>query len=444
VRFWASEAAAAIGAELVGPDVEIDGVSFDSRTVLPGQLFVSLVAARDGHQFVAAARAAGAAAYLTARDPEGGTALRVTDTARALLELGAWARRKLAERQVERVVGITGSVGKTTTKDLIAAAARDTFRTAAAERSFNNDQGLPVTLLNAPDDVEVVVLEMGMRGFGEIARLCRIGRPTVGVVTAVGEAHTELVGGIEGVAVAKGELVEALPADGIAVLNGDDVRVAAMAGRTAARVLTYGAGEHCDVRIDELVLDAHARPRFTCRTPWGVVDVELGLAGRHMASNAAAAITVAGALGVPLDTAAAALRAAEITGMRMEILHTASGARIVNDAYNANPTSVVAALDALAAMAGRRKVAVLGVMAEITEPAEQHRRVAAHAAALGIEVVPVGTDLYGPQGVEVADVPVVLGSLASGDAVLVKGSRMAGLERVVALLVEEVVGGETA
>lgn len=444
MRYWASEAAAAIGAELHGPDVEIDGVSFDSRAVLAGQLFVPLVAVRDGHEFIDAARAAGAAAYLTARDPEDGTAIRVADTGRALLELGAWARQRLADQLGHRVVGITGSVGKTTTKDLVAAALRASYRTAAAERSFNNDQGLPVTLLNAPDDVEAVVLEMGMRGFGEIARLCRVGRPHVGVVTAVGEAHTELVGGIEGVAVAKGELVEALPAEGIAVLNGDDARVAAMSARTTARVLTYGAADHCDVRIDELVLDDHARPRFTCRTPWGAAEVELGLAGRHMASNAAAAIAVAGALGVPPAAAAAALRRAEVTGMRMEIVRTARGARIVNDAYNANPTSVLAALEALSAMAGGRKVAVLGVMAEIAEPAERHREVASRAAALGIELVPVGTDLYGPAGVEASAVPGLLGSLASGDAVLVKGSRVAGLEAVVRLLVEEVGGGETA
>lgn len=444
MRFAASEAAAAIGAELVGPDVVVEGVSFDSRTLTPGQLFVPVVAARDGHEFVPDALAAGAAAYLTARSPQGGTALRVPDTARALLELGAWARGRLEGRLGDRVVGITGSVGKTSTKDLVAAALSTTYRTTAAERSFNNDQGLPVTILNAPDDVEAVVLEMGMRGFGEIARLCRIGRPSIGVVTAVGEAHSELVGGIDGVARAKAELVEALPVAGVAVLNGDDPRVLAMADRTAARVLTYGAGEHVAVRIDELVLDAHARPRFTCRTPWGTVDVQLGLIGRHMASNGAAAIAVAGAMGVPLERAADALAAARITGMRMERWHTPTGATVVNDAYNANPTSALAALDALAAMVARRRIAVLGRMAEITEPERQHVRVAGYAHSLGIEVVAVGTDLYGLPAVEPEQVPAVLGSLTRGDAVLVKASRAAGLERVVDLLVEEVVRSETA
>ena len=437
MRFAAGEAAAASGAELVGPDTVVDGATFDSREVHPGQLFVPLVAARDGHEFVAAALARGAAAYLTEREPQGATAIRVPDTAAALLALASWGRDRLPDS----VVAVTGSVGKTSTKDFVAAVARARLRTAAAERSFNNEQGLPVTILNAPDDVEVVVLEMGMRGPGEIARLCRVGRPTIGVVTGVGEAHTERLGGLAGVARAKGELVEALPAAGTAVLNADDPWVLPMAERSAAPVLTYGSGVAADVRIENLQLDALARSSFRCRTPWGVAEVHLRVPGAHMAANAAAALAAAGVLGVPIDVAADALASAAISGMRMEMRATSSGATVVDDSYNANPTSVLAALDTLAAMHANRRVAVLGLMAELDQPAEQHRAVAARAAELGVQVVAVGTDLYGIAGIDADGVPGALGSLGRGDAVLVKGSRVAGLERVVRLLVEEGAAG---
>ena len=194
MRILASQAAAAVGGRLIGPDVEFDGASFDSRSTKPGQLFVPIVAERDGHEFIGAARTAGSPVHLTHEpDPfrRDGTAIEVADTGQALLALAAWARRRLAAQ----VVGVTGSVGKTSTKDLMAAACGAGRRTTANERSFNNDQGLPVTILNAPDDTEVLILEMGMRGFGHISRLCEVARPDIGVVTVVGEAHTELVGG---------------------------------------------------------------------------------------------------------------------------------------------------------------------------------------------------------------------------------------------------------
>ena len=214
MRIRASEAAAATGGRLVGPDVEITGAAFDSRSLRPGDLFVPIVAARDGHDFVADAIAAGAAAYLTSRPalatPQSSTvaAIEVADTGDALMALAGWARTRLPGT----VVGITGSVGKTSTKDLVAAAVAADRRVAANERSFNNEQGLPVTIIGAAEDTEVVVLEMGMRGLGEIARLCAVARPDIGVVTGVAAAHTERVGGLAGVARAKGELVDALPA----------------------------------------------------------------------------------------------------------------------------------------------------------------------------------------------------------------------------------------
>ncbi len=347
------------------------------------------------------------------------------DTAAALMTLAGWARRRIHVP----VIGVTGSVGKTSTKDLIASALGATRRVTANVKSYNNEQGLPVTILGAPDDVQALVVEMGMRGFGEITRLCQVAAPTIGVVTAVAGAHTERVGGIDGVARAKRELVEALPASGVAVLNADDPRVAAMAA-AAPSVVTYGvAGE---VRISELVLDGLARPHFHVDSPWGSGEVSLSVSGRHMAANAAAAIAVCGVVEGRIDAAVAALHTAVMSPMRMEIRRLASGAIVVNDAYNANPDSMRAALDALAAMQATRRVAVLGRMAELDDPVEGHRRVMADAVERGIEVVAVGTDLYGVAPVD--DPVTTLGTLAVGDVVLVKASRSAGLESVAAAL----------
>jgi UDP-N-acetylmuramoyl-tripeptide--D-alanyl-D-alanine ligase len=432
VRILASQAAAAVGGRLIGPDVEFDGASFDSRSTKPGQLFVPIVAERDGHEFIGAARTAGSPVHLTHEpDPfrRDGTAIEVADTGQALLALAAWARRRLAAQ----VVGVTGSVGKTSTKDLMAAACGAGRRTTANERSFNNDQGLPVTILNAPDDTEVLILEMGMRGFGHISRLCEVARPDIGVVTVVGEAHTELVGGIEGVATAKGELVEALPASGVAVLNVDDPRVAAMADRTGARVVTFGSTG--DVRVGGIQLDELARATFTVESPWGSGVVRLGVPGAHMVPNAAAGLAVAGVVGVDLGEAIDALARATMSGMRMELTTAPSGATIVNDAYNANPTSMRAAVESLSSMQADRRVAVLGLMAEIEDPEPAHREIAEYARSLGIELFAVGTDLYGIEPLDGPEAAVAaVGPIGPSDIVLVKASRSAGLERVVAAL----------
>ena len=426
MRILASQAAAAVGGRLLGPDLEFEGVSWDSRTTRPGQLFVPIVADRDGHEFIGEARRAGAVAHLSSRpDPyrHDGTSIEVADTGVALMALAQWARQRLAAT----VVGITGSVGKTSTKDLVAATVGAARRVVANERSFNNEQGLPTTVLNAPDDVEVLVLEMGMRGFGEISRLCEVARPSIGVVTSVGYSHTARVGGIEGVARAKGELVAALPRDGTAVLNGDDPRVVAMAARTGASVLTYGS--RGDVAPERIELDELARPRLVVRTPWGSGETQLTVPGAHMASNALAAIAVAGLVGVPLADALDGLSRATVSDMRMEVLSLDSGARLINDAYNANPTSMEAALEALAAMRADRRIAVVGAMAELDDDVGGHRLVADRAHRLGVELVAVGTDLYGIDPVD--DPAAAVGELGPGDVVLVKASRAAGLERVV-------------
>jgi UDP-N-acetylmuramoyl-tripeptide--D-alanyl-D-alanine ligase len=435
MRFRASEVAAATGGRLWGPDVEIDGVSFDSRVIQPGQLFVPIVAERDGHEFIASAIQRGASAYLTARGAErdapaapGSTAIEVGDTIEALTSLATIQRATFRGP----VVGVTGSVGKTSTKDLLRAALGASRLTWANERSFNNEQGLPTTLLNTPDGTEVMVLEMGMRGFGEIAALCRVARPTVGVVTRVAEAHNDRLGGIEGVARAKTELVHALPVDGTAILNADDHRVKAMACLGPASVVLFGSHHDADVRITDLRLDDHARPSFRIHTPWGTHEVRLGVSGRHMASNAAAALACVGVVGGDVAAGASALTDVGLTAMRMEVSPTRDGGIVLNDSYNANPTSMRAALDALADMRGHRKVAVLGMMAEIVDPEAEHLAIVEYAHGHGIEVIAFGTDLYGIK--PCADPAAELGSVARGEAVLVKGSRVVGLERVAAAL----------
>jgi UDP-N-acetylmuramoyl-tripeptide--D-alanyl-D-alanine ligase len=258
-----------------------------------------------------------------------------------------------------------------------------------------------------------------------------VGRPTVGVVTRVAGAHTELVGDIDGVARAKSEIVQALPSNGCAVLNADDHRVAAMASLTDARVLTFGC-DGGDVRVEQLVLDELARPSFVLATPWGRTAVRLAVSGVHMAVNAAAAAAAALAVDVPLDAIGGALATATLSPWRMEMQRTTSGGWLLNDAYNANPTSVRAALETLAALPVSHRVAVLGYMAELDDPVSEHRAIAAEVEAAGIVLIAVGTDLYGIP--PVADPAAVVGAIGPDRAVLVKASRMAGLERVAALL----------
>lgn len=432
----ASEIAEAVAGEVFGRDVVVDGAGIDSRSLRPGQLFVPIVDARDGHDFIGAAVKAGAPAYLSSGPIEAGTAIRVEDTSAALLALGRHARTRLPER----IIGITGSVGKTSTKDLLAAVLATTYATAASERSFNNELGVPLTLFNAPDRTEATVVEMGARGIGHVARLCEVARPTIGVVTVVAGAHLELFGSIDDIARAKGELVEALPATGTAVLNADDHRVAAMAHRTEASVLTFGL-DGADVRAEGIALDDELRPSFRLRTPDGDAEVRLAVHGFQHVTNALAATAAGLAAGVPLDAAVTALAGAELSGLRMQLDTVPSGARVLNDAYNANPTSVLAALDALAALPAGRRIAVLGTMAELgADGGAEHVRVRKHADALGIRVISVAEPSYGVEGADAVDgIDAAfdrLGPLGEGDAVLVKASRVVGLERLAARLAE--------
>jgi UDP-N-acetylmuramoyl-tripeptide--D-alanyl-D-alanine ligase len=428
VRFLSSELAARLGGAQVGPDVTVAGASIDTRTVLPGQLYVPIVAERDGHTFIGAALERGAPAYLTAREPVGGTAIVVADTAMSLLGLGVVAR----ERMEGGVIGITGSVGKTTTKDLLRSCLASNYVVAASERSFNNELGLPLTLVNAPDDVEWVVLEMGARGAGHITRLTDVGRPDVGIVTSVAMAHVEFFGDLEGVARAKSELVASLPPTGVAVLNFDDPLVARMASVSPCPVLSYGLGD-AEVRAEAVVLDEDLRPRFHLSTPWGPGEVRLGLHGVQQVPNALAAAAAALWCGVPIDGVIAALSTASGSPLRMEVRRVPDGPVLVVDCYNANPASMEAALRSMATLPSGRKLALLGLMAELgSETVPEHLRAAQLAEELGIDVVGFQTDLYGASQVADSDDAVaLLRTLHPGDAALVKGSRVARLEEVV-------------
>jgi UDP-N-acetylmuramoyl-tripeptide--D-alanyl-D-alanine ligase len=434
MRWWTSEVARVTGGELIGPDVEVEGAAIDSRQLRSGELFVAVVAERDGHEFIADAVAAGAPAFLTSRPARYGTAVVVDDTRAALAALGRQARARLGDR----VVAVTGSVGKTSVKDLLAAALAARWPTAASTSSFNNELGVPLTLLAAPGGTEAVVLEMGARAPGDLRLLCAVARPSVGVVTNVGLVHTETFGTLDQVARAKAELVESLPAGGTAVLNGDDALVSAMAAKvTAASVLRFGLALGADVTATDVALDGELRPSFRLRSPWGDSEVHLAVRGRHQVVNALAAAAAALACDVEPAAVADGLARASLSPWRMDLVRSPGGALILNDAYNANPVSVAGALRALAELDARRRIAVLGTMAELGEVSvREHRKVAALAHELGIRVVAVGEAAYGGEVVAGTDeVVTALGPLGEGDVVLVKGSRVAGLERLADRLV---------
>ena len=439
VLWTLAEIAAVTGGRLHGDGAAtVDGVTQDSRNVQPGMLFVPLVAERDGHDFIDDAVAAGASAYLTARGPSGvdAGAVGVDDTQAALTALAVEARRRLGAAPV---VGITGSVGKTTTKDLLAAVLGRDRRVWASTRSFNNEIGVPITLLSAPDDAEALVVEMGSRGPGHIAALCRVARPTMGVITTVGLSHTSELGSLAAVVSAKRELVEGIPAaadGGVAFLNAGVPEVLSMAEATDARVVTFGADGEVSARSIEL--DDDLTPRFVLCSPGGEVEVELGARGVHSVDNALASAAVGLELGVSLEDVAAGLSEPTLSPLRMEVVRTAGGARLLNDCYNANPLSMRAALHALAALPARRRIAVLGTMAELGDfEAEEHAAAASLAARLGITVVAVDAPGYSSGEGTVIEAPGIdsalasLGELGADDAVLVKGSRVAGLERLV-------------
>ncbi len=421
-------------------------VAIDSRGITAGSLFVPVRAERDGHDFVADAIAKGATGYLVEAghpllaERPAAIGVEVADTGEALLDLGRAARRRLPGP----AIGITGSVGKTSTKDFLAAALARRWKVTASARSLNNELGVPLTLVNADPSTEVTVIEMGARGPGHIALLCDVGRPSVGVVTSVAAVHTEAFGTVQAVAEAKAELVEALPANGTAVLNADDPLVAAMAYRTEADVLRYSAAADvpadmsppADVIASGVHIGDDLRATFLLSSPWGEGEVTLAARGAHQVGNALAAATVALRCEVGIDDVLSALATAEVSPWRMELHRTATGAIVVNDAYNANPASMAAALRSLAAIPARRRIAVVGEMAELgSASAAEHRAVADLAASIGVELIAYDTDGYDVAAVHGLQAAVAaIGPLGEGDAVLVKASRVVGLERLVPLL----------
>ncbi|HXY93051.1 MAG TPA: UDP-N-acetylmuramoyl-tripeptide--D-alanyl-D-alanine ligase, partial [Acidimicrobiia bacterium] len=430
----------------------------DSRALAPGACFVALVAARDGHEFVDDAFACGASIALVTRPlhdvvvPDGAAIIQVDDAMRALAALGAWARDQLHDATV---VGITGSTGKTGTKDLAAAAFGSTFRVHATPASFNAEIGLPITLVGAPADTEVLVLEMGARAPGDIARLCEVARPTTGVITNIGLAHAGPLGGPEGIARVKGELLEALPAGGLAVLDAGDAATPALAARTSAHVVLVSVADdapHADVRAHSIELDAELRPSFTLDTPWGTGAVRLRVRGAHQVVNAALAATAALANGVPFAPTSAALATVEPGAGRLELRRSENGAVVLDDVYNASPPSMRAALAALQELGvpGRR-IAVLGEMRELgARSGEEHARLGCLVrdagvdtlVAVGPETAPMASAARERGVVDVVEAPDAVAALeavrervGAADAVLVKASRAVGLELVVRGLV---------
>ncbi|MFD8071358.1 UDP-N-acetylmuramoyl-tripeptide--D-alanyl-D-alanine ligase [Streptomyces sp. NPDC059718] len=465
-----AEVAHAVGGstyDIPDPTVPVTGsVEIDSRKVTPGGLFVAFQGEHvDGHDYAERAVAAGAVAVLAAR-PVGVPAIVVDDVQVAL---GALARHVI-ERLGATLVALTGSAGKTSTKDLTAQLLQRLAPTVWPPGSLNNEIGLPLTALRADASTRHLVLEMGARGIGHIHYLTELTPPRIGVVLNVGTAHIGEFGGREQIAQAKGELVEALPeaADGgVAVLNADDPLVRAMSSRTKARVVLFGESADADVRAENVRLNDRGQAVFTLTTPTGCSEVTLRLYGEHHVSNALAAAAVARELGMPVEEIATALsEAGTLSRWRMEVVERPDGVTVVNDAYNANPESMRAALRALAAMGraaeahGGRTWAVLGEMAELGgEALAEHDAVGRLAVRLNVsKLVAVGGQAaawvqmgaynegsWGEESVHVSDAEAAIDLLRSelrpGDVVLVKASRAVGLERVALALLDGVEGG---
>jgi UDP-N-acetylmuramoyl-tripeptide--D-alanyl-D-alanine ligase len=443
-----AEVADAVGGYLVGgdPTVRVTGpVEYDSRLVAPGGLFVAFAGEKvDGHDYAHGAYAAGAVAVIATRPlPPGAEPVPTILVDDAREAVTALARAVVPRLPDLAIVGLTGSSGKTSTKDMVAQLLAELGPTVAPPGSLNNELGYPYTALKSTVDTRYLVLEMGARGVGHIRYLAGIVAPRIGVVLNVGVAHIGEFGSQEQIALAKGELVEALPPDGLAVLNADDPLVAAMASRTAARVVFVGEAPNAQVRAVDVVLDDRGRASYTLVTPEGESAVMLAVSGRHQVGNTLAAAAVARELGMPLSTLADALgRLRLVSTRRMDVFDRADGVTVIDDSYNANPASTAAALRALAAMAGgRRAIAVLGYLAELGGYERAgHEEVGRLAAELGVDLlIAVGTPaapiLDGAAAVaswEGKSVPVteqeeavalLREQLRPGDVVLVKGSR---------------------
>lgn len=465
LRASAESIAAITGGEILAGDVGVVGndLFIDSRETAPGCIFVALPGERvDGHDFLEPALEAGARVLLVTRERDqlvgpiiaahdkGAVVIKVPDAVEAVQELARHHRTRLQAA----VVGITGSTGKTTTKDMVRAVLGTSMRVVSTEGNRNNELGVPLTVLRAGSDTDALVVEMGMRGTGQIARLAEIAQPNVGLVTNVGTSHIELLGTQARIAEAKGELARGVEPDGVVLLNGDDAYSDAIAASSSAPVVYYGLSEQCAVTATDIELDELSRATFTLVAPEGRVRVTLGVAGRHNVYNALAAAAVGLRLSVPMERIARGLSSAVMTAMRMETFTSASGITVVNDAYNANPTSMRAAIDTLSTMsAAGRRIAVLGDMAELGSLTElAHFEIGETVAGQTVDVLVA----VGPRAKRFADGALAAGmesdrvftcddsacgaelltDLAEpGDVVLVKASRVMGLEAVVERIV---------
>lgn len=453
--FTAGEVARAVSGYLARGDasVSLGGVAVDSRSVRPGDLFVALKGENtDGHLFLQQAREAGARACLVARVDTGAerealpeAAIVVEDPLRALGDLARWHLDKIAPL----VVGVTGSVGKTTTKEMIASVLGQRWGVLKNPGNYNTEVGLPLSLFSLRSHHQVAVLEMSMRGSGEIRRLTEIAPPKVGVLTTVRETHMELLGNIERIAAAKGELIEALPHDGFAVLNADEPLAVQQEARTPAQKVFYGleAGEPApQVRADNLGMDGSGSS-FRLILPSGCIQVRLPLPGRHHVSNALAAAAVGMVLGLVDEEIKVGLETFAPPPMRMEIKKLGT-VTVINDAYNASPTSTRAALEVLRQLAGAgRAVAILGDMLELGPYAEEgHRQVGAAIKRLSIDLALtsgkqsrwIHEEIGSPPGCHFENkqdlIAALQGLIRDGDTVLVKGSRGMKMEEIVTAL----------
>jgi UDP-N-acetylmuramoyl-tripeptide--D-alanyl-D-alanine ligase len=422
------------------PAVKVTGWSVDTRTQKAGDLYFALRGPNhDGHDFVGAAVAQGAAGVVVERRTGAPNELVVSDTLEALQELAAWARANWGGT----VVGVTGSAGKTTTKDAIAQLLAVELPVGKTVGNFNNHVGVPLSILSLEDGCRAAVLEIGMNHAGEIRRLAAIAKPNIGVVTNVGYAHAEYFDSIEGVAAAKRELIEALPRDGVAVLNADDPRVVEFRGAHPGRSVTFGFSEGADVRGEAAQFSADGA-RFRAAG----VDFETGLAGRHAVMNLLAAIAVAGVLGIAPERLREAVRtiaSGKMRGQRSE--H--NGMVVWNDCYNSNPEAAQSMIDVLRETPAASRIAVLGEMLELGRAGEElHRQVGRYAAEHGIDWL-IGVRGQARAMVEAAaaaglprgrarffEDPAEAGEFARltagpGDAILFKGSRGVKVERAI-------------
>ena len=444
----------ATNAEYKGKNVEFTGLTTDSRAVKAGELFVAFSGENfDGHNYCAKAVELGATGVLISKDveglPEDVAVFKVPNTLKAFQEIARAYRRSFADL---KVFAITGSNGKTSTKDLLAACLGAKYNVVKTQGNFNNEIGLPKTLLNITADTDIAVVEMGMRGLGQIAELCEIAEPDSGLISNVGETHMELLGSMENIGKAKGEIVENLPADGFAVLNGDNEYVVAAAGKTKAKVVFFGLSDACDYRGSDIVTTGLGTT-FTCteKATGKAVQVKLQLIGEHNVYNALSAIAGAACYGVTLEESVKALATARLTGSRQEIIYIGD-ITFINDAYNASPASMEAALKTLAeakkAAKNARTIAVLADMLELGAISEDgHRRVGKWAVENGTDFILT----YGDEAAYISDEAKKLGGNVqhcadrheaanvlrtianAGDIILLKGSHSMQVDKMLEL-----------